>query len=649
MRSIYYYIKKCIVLTGAALSLVSPVQAAIPVSHIKGIDELFKDEYRIYSPLVGLTHQKILVHPLYGSQSEELIGKLTTLLFAQLPGGEITVTHLAKNPATHLSGAIIAKIFVEFEILKSEIKSGRLDSSKFGSALNQGISSILIESDDYKASLRRAQENIENSRLEYAEFKRRCEERRVIDAQEESFRTLNIIPLDRKIKKLKSEIKTKKDESSLDWLNEQEKKLQNLNQERSNYLKMIHHEKGPLGVINSQQKRKALEKLNYQLEINDVASELYQDKFAELVQTLVDCFLKYDFVHNLDEFSKQNYQYSTAASLLSYLWLKYTDKADLRPFLETMAALGAMKDNSWNKLSEAFYRDYYSQNEYVKLKQDFLSSWFKESWVNKHFVDALVYGLDAQANPTSKVPELIPFSYVRWVKYSWFPDCWENSLHNIVDFIAFNPKTGLYDEQILQKLKEGPYPRLSPLLIDYYKTHVEYGDHESPDGRRDWIQMTTFLIKEETANNDMIGHHDHGKLWELTGPYLNLVKAVNLLMGYEGQDANADHMAEIFTNVQAISGLKISYMNPKGNDYFGAETSFKLESGTFLLTSYGAAHVSFSMQKGKNNKTVSQLAQIFSKKCKKIKSKVNPVEAFRCRYGADVFDALQGQGAQTPL
>ncbi|MEO5970844.1 MAG: hypothetical protein ABIQ95_13030 [Bdellovibrionia bacterium] len=110
----------------ASLAIVgfsSSLQAALPVSHIKGIDELFQAKYHIYSPLIGLNQDESWVQSLLNQKEEferpEI--RLVQLLFSPVPGGEVFPTHLSKNPAAHLSSASIARIFLEFEKLKENL------------------------------------------------------------------------------------------------------------------------------------------------------------------------------------------------------------------------------------------------------------------------------------------------------------------------------------------------------------------------------------------------------------------------------------------------------------------------------------------------------------------------------------------------
>src|SRR4051794_18682346 len=59
-------------------------RATLPVSHIKGMDELFVPHYKLYSPLTGLLEHSTLVPTEYSGSPSEPITKLVTTLFVKI-------------------------------------------------------------------------------------------------------------------------------------------------------------------------------------------------------------------------------------------------------------------------------------------------------------------------------------------------------------------------------------------------------------------------------------------------------------------------------------------------------------------------------------------------------------------------------------
>jgi hypothetical protein len=100
-------------------SFVSVAEANVPLSHLKGLDELFPKENKIYSPMIGLLAHETWIPTQYEAKSGGPLSELLNKLFIKIPNAEIQPSHLGKNPGAHLTPSVIGKFFVEFEKLKT--------------------------------------------------------------------------------------------------------------------------------------------------------------------------------------------------------------------------------------------------------------------------------------------------------------------------------------------------------------------------------------------------------------------------------------------------------------------------------------------------------------------------------------------------
>lgn len=571
------------------------VHAAIPVSHIKGIDELFSSKYKVYSPLIGLNQEDDSIQSLYNLEPTESRPevKLVQMLFSAVPGGEVFPTHLAKNPGAHLNPSLIAKLFHEFELMKAS----DLTKSEFVGTLSDKLLRRITSDVKYQESISAAQQVALEAELEKEAVNRSSEEAARQSEVAEEFRNLNITPLDRKIKKLR--IQGKQDADSV------RTELETLTQVRDSLTKQYEELRKVIPKHGKRQRDK--DRLIYLVETNDVNSEEYKLRLVDLTTSLSESFYLYERNPNL------SYPGSsvTRSILLRYLWSKYLNKADLKDYLEEMVLLGAIQAKDWSRLGDAFFQDYYTAEEYIQFKSKFWKSIFKKRWVRRHLPKAVALVHDTA--PGKAVPPIVPFGYLRWITYSDFPDCGENALHNVFNLITFNSKKGIFDFELLEKLKSSYYPGLSDKLIMFYRSYPGPAQHDSNLIANEWIQLVSDLNQgiEELELEKKV-HYLRDRRTHLYGKYGNLIKVVNRLFGYE--DLCKDNMSEILSKVKEVSGLEIFYQGDGvDNEGFGTAL-FHVDSHVFKLNSYRPFHVTYKYHEDTNDKILRKLKSFIGRK-----------------------------------
>jgi hypothetical protein len=361
-------------------------------------------------------------------------------------------------------------------------------------------------------------------------------------------------------------------------------------------------------------------------EANDVFGADYRQSLDEFVDTLVSSF----FTYEVSTDPSDSLHYATTTSLLSYLWMKYTEKSDFRGYFAALSSLNFLTSDAWDQ--ETFYQDYYSGSDYVHFVRRFSRAWHKQRWVIEHLPAA--FAMTADVFQDSKAPDLMPFSYIRWARYTLFPDCCENALHHIFGFMAFNPTTGLYDYRILEKLRDQYYPKMSQAVIDYFKTHVTKAENTTDAASSAWIKIVSKLNAGYDKSVEETRVHYEKKDREVSGPYSNLVRVINRLLGVE--EIKPDRMVEIFSRVKEISGLEVVY-STEGTDAqsYGAVV-FGIGKNTFVLKSYRPVHVTFNLIKQNTDQISERITKIISKKASKEKS--DPVHAFRYKLALEYMN-----------
>lgn len=602
-------------------------QAAIPFSHIKGVDELFKDEYKIYSPLTGMMSYRTFLYQFYGTE-EELLANVMSELFSKVPGGEIVPTHRNINPGAHLSSVTIGKILVAFEESKSLSKDS--EQSLF---LFEKIREIIFSDQDFLYSEEKALNTFRSIQQELEVFRRKVWEQADQLSKAEQFKESQITPLDRKVTKLKKKLKNQAEETET-----LSAELSALETERAYLTRQYLEMKKEIFTRDEQKARER--SLTHQLNMSDVDSEGYRSGKDEFARTLADSFIKYD----LNSPSDPESRFGTTISLLSYLWMKGLSKTQLINYLDQISLSGALHSDLWkNALNHlhSFATDYYDDETYLKLKNQFMGTWLKERWTRQNLAAAVALSVDGPLNV--KLPPVVSFSFVKWVAYSMFPDCCENALHNLMNLIAFNPRTGLFDDQILRKLKDRYYPDLSEKLIEFYRTYPE-PDHDSRPIAAAWIQVVSDLNNGfESLPKDQQVHYRRART-HVASPYSNLIRVVNRLFGL--QDINTDQMTEIFKNVRQISKFDVSYSAEDIDSEGYGSVIFKVHNEALELDAYRPVHVSFYQKRNATDGILNRVAGIFLKKANRTK-KVSEVKKFRYEAGSK-FLALIQQGTPIP-
>ncbi|MEO5970845.1 MAG: hypothetical protein ABIQ95_13035 [Bdellovibrionia bacterium] len=327
------------------------------------------------------------------------------------------------------------------------------------------------------------------------------------------------------------------------------------------------------GVPKYQKILKSKEKLSYLKDSNDIDNQDYQTRLDELTETLAETFYQ-DEQNTHQRLQGNSY---TRPLLLRYLWCKYNRKSDLKDYLEVMRDGGALKAKQLKNLTDEFYQDYYTLDDYQRIKTSFISAFFKNRWIQRHF-----------------------------------PDCGENALHNILNLISFNPGTGQFDYRILESMKANHYPNLNGKLIAFYRAYPSPEEHNSKTAASEWIQVVSELNEgiEELELNRKV-HYLRERKTHLYGNYTNLIKVMNRLFGYD--DIAMDHMQKIFAKLKEVSGREILYSpDALDTEEFGT-VLFNIDSHVFNLNSYRPFHVSFKYFENTNDKVLEKLKRFLDK------------------------------------
>ena len=116
------------------------------------MDGLFTGEAKNFSPLVGAIYDHnyfFLNLYKYGSESEPGV-QLARILFNEVPGGEVTTTHIPNNPASHLSSGLVAKILLFLH--NAKIGGNQYQVSDL-IEISQKISDLMVSDVGYQKSL----------------------------------------------------------------------------------------------------------------------------------------------------------------------------------------------------------------------------------------------------------------------------------------------------------------------------------------------------------------------------------------------------------------------------------------------------------------------------------------------------------------
>lgn len=572
---------------------------ALP-SHLKNVDELFRNEFRIYSPLNGLLNHTSIQIDTENTDEAELLNQIKSALFITLNEGEVIPTHIFSNPAANLFGSTIAKIFVEFEQFKSlfteEIKKGY--EKEFQGYLEERFLEVIVTDDAYGQSLAQAKVNQEVARTERIRIEKLIKDQDLAEKKADEFKRKEIAPICTQIKALKRQKKAEDDPS-----------LMALEQKKVELLKI--HDQMRAAFLKSNEKAQALSKLDDQIEANETNGPAYEKKLHDLIRALAQGFIYLDLPHR----GHNEYSNATTNALLSFLWMKLDDKAALAPYLNVLAKNHFFEPKPWSKVNDEFYRNYYNEKDYKELLSDFSSSWSKSKWVSDNFAAgvALVTDIKSQGED-EEVPKLVSFNYASWVRYSpLFADCTENAIHNIFNLFAFNKRTKEFDADILRKLKADYYPNFSDAVINFYATYKTDAEHNSKEAKIAWIEILTGL------NDGFINLTKEQRIRyvrprsELNASFQNILRVVNRLFGFE--DWLPDNLSSIFQNVKRVSNYEVRYTRSDKEDTFQRAT-FEIGHSKFQLTSFGNLHCTYKTVVNLDEKNIQELIKILRDKWK---------------------------------
>ena len=574
LKEISYWIYAIVLSLGATTY---EIHAKIPTAQIKGIDRAFVGPQKKYSPLVGAIYSNNhVIENLYkyGFGNEPIVS-LVRMLFNEVPGGEITTTHIANNPASHLSPESVARLIIyQHELTKTDEP---LDTTHH---IDKVIELITMDP-AYAQSIQIGREAIQHAEQEYAEFQKRFEVSSEKSKQATKFEKSRVVKIRRRLKKIAKLFK-KAPAHEKEVLEAERATLKSELGVLEKELKVLRS-----GLLSKSDLREAKRKLNYARKANDTLSDEYHAKFRNFAELLIRCFQYYDYE---DGKSKVLPAGIAGKILLAYIWTKYDQKEALKPYYSAMADAGvipqeAISESSLGELFSASYTD----KDYEQIAQGYRRAYMKAGWYSRRYEDIVAMTIE-RPNPFPQTPT-VPFSFVKWVSYSPFPDCVENTLMNYFNHLIYNANDDFFDVTVLQELKNRYYPNLNEKLLDFYR---EITTHKQALGTRTaskWIRVVSDLNQGfEKASKAQRVHYRSGRR-HVASPYTNFVKVVNRLLGYE--DIETDHMSEILARVSSITGRETEYgksqMSPAG---FGS-AEFRFDQEVLIVRAHKPIHFSF--------------------------------------------------------
>ena len=292
------------------------------------------------------------------------------------------------------------------------------------------------------------------------------------------------------------------------------------------------------------------------------------------VDVLTRSFLRYDIGSNVSDFLPAC---STTAVLLAYLWRKYDSIASLQGYFEAMDRMGALTV----PLQEVELALEESASSHGSVALSDVPSRVR-NWTPADVATAVSI---ASAKPTRR-PPVIPFSYITWAAYSEFPDCGETALRNLFNQLVYNPSTGKLDYQLLEELRDGPFPRLHDKLIQFYQAHADPQDAlEQSICAVEWIQVTSGLNDDD--EHPPIRYRRTKEQRNIASPLANLLRVVDALVGRD----NA--LPELVDRINQLRGSNLAIdMSRLKDDGFG---TISLSDGKvrYELQSYKPVHFGF--------------------------------------------------------
>ncbi|MBF0297384.1 MAG: hypothetical protein HQK51_01615 [Oligoflexia bacterium] len=205
------------------------------------------------------------------------------------------------------------------------------------------------------------------------------------------------------------------------------------------------------------------------------------------------------------------------------------------------------------------------------------------------------------------VPRPIRFNFLSVFSNRYFADCTENVVHNIINLLAYNRKTGLFDIEQLKKLRDLYYPNMSEKMLQYYSFRKRFSQHNTRKAGHRWLDVIANLNKGlDLPKNDRISYHIYynktGFEEEMFAGHTNIIKAVNRLLGSR-HDLSKDNMQEIFDRLSSIQGLQIKYRKWTEKSrtfsvarFFGPYKEigqFQIGNVIFQIESWGKKHALF--------------------------------------------------------
>jgi len=501
----------------------------IPAAEMDGLHEIFRPTHVQYSPLIGMlfTNNNFIDNLYrYGDPQEPAV-ELVNMLFHALPGGDIQTTHLGSCAGAHLSPSIIGLFFEALEEAKPEITEG--NRSDWERILAGKLLSLMVEHADYQDDIQNLLEDVSKAELELQALVQRD-----LDSQpvRDRIKTLegDVIKKGRhQIKRDRKGLKKVKDAGRRSELEADIAAKETAMQEAEAEVEKLRAH--IVTSLDFKSARKAVARAQGMV-------DQVQDSARVFVETLVKSFLEYD-IPSLSP-SEMLPVFTTTAILLGYIWRKYDGMVYLKEYFDSMERMKAIIIPA--RLVKAALdkrRSAGAPPASLEVSPDFLfcgtcvsmpsSKWSANDVATAAAIVTTKPGM-------ARRPPIVPFSYITWAHYSEFPDCGENALRNLLNQLVYNPKTNMFDHELLTELRHHHYPHMKHKLIEFYQKNPTPQGAQDYAVAKEWIEVCSYLNSGRAKKGETIRYRREKQQKNIASPLSNVLRVLNALFGIEPID-----------------------------------------------------------------------------------------------------------------
>ncbi|MFK7825768.1 MAG: hypothetical protein AB8G05_16565 [Oligoflexales bacterium] len=445
----------------------SVISCQIPIAETKGISKSLPSDLLYISPSFGATHLES-INKVYFDKDENTDAnfRLYHSLFHSIDGSQVVATQLGRNPAFHFHPQSIA------EIMAMGVQAVELDSEDFlkqKERLKEELFDLIITENTTNELGLSFTDSVNNSQKEFEDLKRK----------------LKI--LEKKKKFFQRQLRAVEGDNDSDEIEDQMIDVKN---KIDQVKRRIHKEKPQLDSMN--------EKLKDFITL-----------FFEAIEETQEPKLYYS----------KNRPFN---ALLSYLWLRVSDKGELIQYLNKLENLGILDKGKLPENLESLSFDLedlrqidLSQAPNLSLKDDF---------------DKLTFCY--QQNSQCGAMPILRYgsAYVDLDEKNYrFSDCVETSIRNFINSFIWDRSRSNLDIEILHKLNE--FIEIHPGLIKFYEEFNSIDQHESELARNKFAGLLSGSDKDFNTDEGEGIIYKRDDVFEIKSSAENVERVIELLFG----------------------------------------------------------------------------------------------------------------------